>query len=97
MATEATTEPGVKPLGEYKKLLLRIHLLDDDARAGLFVLMDQIVAMLENEQGCSLTFADLKGDGVLNVLALGNKELVRPLVRAAADFYEGMQHEGPLQ
>ena len=81
---------------EVKKLLMRIYLLDDDARAGLLVLMGVMVTMLEKKDGCSVTFADPLGDGFLSVLALGEQSLVEPIVHAAAQFRDSM-HKTPTE
>lgn len=98
MATESTARLERPPLpAALKKLLLRIYFLDEEAREGVTVLLEHVVAMLENERGCTLTYADVTGEGVLSVLALGNKELVRPIMQAAEDFNASMKHEGPLQ
>ena len=90
MATEATVEPGVKPFTEYTKLIARIYLLDDTAREGLFVLLAPLVTMLENGEGCSVTFVDPMGDGMMSVLALGNQGLVRDMMHVAAQLNETM-------
>lgn len=71
-------------------LMLRVTRLDAEARAGLFVLLAVMVTMLEKKDGCSVTFADPLGDGVLSVLALGEQSLVEPIVHAAAQFRESM-------
>lgn len=79
-------------------LALRISFLDEDARTGLSLLLDKVVDALENEEGCIVTFVDVKGDGNLSVLALGNQTLATPILGAAAGLYETMnEHEGPLQ
>lgn len=99
MATEATIEPGVKPMTEYKKLLTRVRLLDDDARKGLLVLLGPIVTLLENGTGCSVTFVDPVGDCRLAVLALGNQALVPGIMYVAAQVNETIHSApaGPLQ
>lgn len=84
MATESTIEPGVKPMSEYRELLTRIYMLDDDARRGLIVLIRPIITLLENGKGCSVTLVDPLGDGTLSVLALGNQALVPGIMYASA-------------
>lgn len=82
-----------RPMSEFKKLLMRIYLLDDDARAGLLVLLDVIVTTLEKKDGCSITFADPLGDGYLSVLALGEQSLVEPIMQATTQVYASMQRK----
>lgn len=97
MDTADTTTEASDAHRRLKKLMLRAYMLDEDSREAMFVLMEQIVTMLEKEHGCALAFADLAGDGVLSVIALGNKDLVGPLLQAAGDFNMSMKHTGPLQ
>lgn len=99
MAIEALVEPGVRPMTDFAKLLTRIYLLDDAAREGLLVMLGPIVTLLENGDGCSITFVDPLGDGVLSVLALGNQALVHDIMHVAAQLSETMNnaHAGPLQ
>lgn len=72
-------------------LLMRIPHLDEDARAGLFVLLETVITMLEKKDGCSITFADPLGDGFLSVLALGEQSLVEPIMQATTRVYESMR------
>ena len=74
-------------------LLMRITHLDEDARAGLFVLLETVITMLEKKDGCSITFADPLGDGYLSVLALGEQSLVEPIMQATTQVYASMQRK----
>lgn len=77
----------------------RIDLLDDDAKVGLMMVLERLVSSLETGEGCAVTFIDVHGDGRLSVLALGNQELVDPLIGAAAEIHRTINErpEGPLQ
>ena len=80
-------------------LASRIALLDDDAQAALMMVMAQLVSMLETENGAAVTFLDIEGDGHLTVLALGNQDLIDPLIGAATEVHRviNQRPEGPLQ
>jgi hypothetical protein len=80
-------------------LASRIALLDDDAQTALMMVIAQLVTMLEAENGAAVTFLDIEGDGHLAVLALGNQDLVDPLIGAAAEVHRviNQRPEGPLQ
>jgi len=90
MATGSVEEARSKLKIEHDALLVRIQQLDDEARAGLFVMLSLMVTMLEKSEGCSVTFADPLGDGVLSVLALGNQHLVTDIIHAAAHISDTM-------
>lgn len=98
---DTDTSLAMKPITVEDAVSLdtRISLLDSDARAGLFILLKKLVTMLENDEGCAVTFIDPLGQGDLSVLALGNQTLVNPIMHVAADLYESMTtaQEGPLQ
>lgn len=89
----------MKPIEDITELSTRILLLEHDARSGLFVLLMQLVQMLESDEGCAITFVDVLGDGNLSVIALGNQSLVSPIMGAAAELHETLEaaHEGPIQ
>ena len=71
----------------------------NDAQAALMMVMAQLVTMLETENGAAVTFLDIEGDGRLTVLALGNQDLIDPLIGAATEVHRviNQRPEGPLQ
>lgn len=96
MVAEEVKDEVDNPMAEFKKLMIRIYLLDDEARTGLCILLQTMVTMLEKKDGCSVTFADPLGDGFLSVLALGDQSLVSPILNAAAQFRDHM-HKSPTE
>ena len=68
----------------------RVAALDVDARDGLQIVFYNLLTMLENGKGGSVTLMDEKGDGHISVLSLGEQMLVSPLLSVAGDIHDSI-------
>lgn len=99
MPIETVEYPVIQKIKDTDDLFTRIEMLEPDARTAFLLAVSGLIAVLESDDGCAVTFADPTGDGHLSVLALGNQALVTPILGAAAELYETVEQsqEGPLQ
>lgn len=71
-------------------LLAQIGLLDDDAQETLRQMSLVIIATLIGKTGTAILMADIKGDGVAQIIAAGNPALVPPLLYTASEAADAM-------
>lgn len=71
-------------------LLAQVALLDEDARGTLQQLTEIIVGTLTQRHGTVVLMADVKGDGVAQIIACGNPALVPALLYTASAAADAM-------
>jgi hypothetical protein len=71
-------------------LLAHIGLLDDDAQETLRQMTIVIISTLIHKTGTAILMADIKGDGIAQIIAAGNPALVPPLLYTASEAADAM-------
>ena len=75
---------------EAAALMLKLELLDEDARGTLRQMSVVIIDTLLHKTGTVVLMSDVMGNGVAQIIAAGNPALVPPLLYTASEAADAM-------